>query len=99
MMEYTIDELQEKGFTAQSWIGIKVDKYNEIDRSDAKCDAKYTFTSCNGKLYVSDDVFGSARFEVLNPLQVYFKAAKKINIHVKLDGLEFDVYNPEIILN
>lgn len=89
----TINELK-KAFTVKEWTGVCFD--GRGNRSGGKCIAEYLFTTKNKKLYVSGNVFGKTKYEVLNPLEVYFAAAKAHTIKVKLDGLEFDIWSPTI---
>ena len=88
----TIDELKETGFIVEEWMGVT---YNgRGGRSGGTHTASYTFKYENSKLYVCDGAFGKTVYEVLNALEVLFRAANNYaTISVKLNGLSFDIYN------
>ncbi len=58
----------------------------------------FTYESGDNKLYVSGNVFGNTRYEVLNALSVLYAIAREhLYVEVKIKELEFNIYPTAVI--
>ena len=99
----TIGELKKNGFTVDEHVDAEYDGEGNFCNG-RKFIGSYKFLSYSSgndnTLYVTGNVFGNGMYIVLNPMEVFFSAAKEEeNIHVKIDGLEFDIKNPLIFVS
>lgn len=96
-MQATIEELKKaKKFTVEDWHGVCYNhsSKNRPTRSGGYKVGEYEFTynPINKCLYVSGNVFGKKKYQVLNSLEVMFKITQNYSlINVKLDELNFDI--------